>query len=83
MSKVEELPKYGNYIDGAVVPPASNEYLPTEDPYSGKVWALIGRGNEGDVAAAAGGGRARAEPGRMAADDAPRSAATCCGGWAI
>ena len=46
MSKVEELPKYGNYIDGAIVPPASNEYLPTENPYSGKVWALIGRGNE-------------------------------------
>src|SRR6185369_12581338 len=54
MSKVEELPKYGNYIDGANVPPASNEYLPTEDPYSGKVWALIGRGAEADVAAAVG-----------------------------
>jgi aldehyde dehydrogenase (NAD+) len=44
MSKVEELPKYGNYIDGAVVSPASGEYLPTENPYTGKVWALIGRG---------------------------------------
>ncbi len=53
MSKVDELPKYGNYIDGAVVPPASNEYLPTENPYSGKVWALIGRGDENDVAVAA------------------------------
>jgi aldehyde dehydrogenase (NAD+) len=52
MPKVEELPKYGNYIDGAVVPPASNDYLTTENPYSGKVWALIGRGNEIDVAAA-------------------------------
>ena len=52
MSKVEELPKYGNYIDGAIVPPASNEYLPTENPYTGKVWALIGRGGERDIAAA-------------------------------
>src|SRR6187455_962797 len=54
MSKVEELPKYGNYIDGANVPPASNEYLPTENPYTGKVWALIGRANVGDIAAAVG-----------------------------
>src|SRR6185436_1616618 len=54
MSKVEELPKYGNYIDGAVVSPASGEYLPTENPYTGKVWALIGRGNVGDIAAAVG-----------------------------
>ena len=69
MSKADELPKYGNYIDGAVVPPASNAYLPTENPYTGKVWALIGRGDENDVAAAADGGRARAEPGRVAADD--------------
>ena len=53
MSKVEELPKYGNYIDGAIVPPVSGEYLPTENPYSGKVWALIARSGEGDVAAAA------------------------------
>ena len=53
MSKVEELPKYGNYIDGAVVPPASAAYLPTENPYTGEVWALIGRGGEADVAAAA------------------------------
>jgi aldehyde dehydrogenase (NAD+) len=53
MSTAEELPKYGNYIDGAVVPPATNAYLPTENPYTGKVWALIGRGGEADVAAAA------------------------------
>ena len=54
MSRVEELPKYGNYIDGANVLPASNEYLPTENPYTGKVWALIGRGNVSDIAAAVG-----------------------------
>jgi len=51
MSK-SELPKYGNYIDGVNVPPASNDYLPTENPYSGEVWALIGRGTEADVAGA-------------------------------
>ena len=53
MSTAEGFPKYGNYIDGAIVPPASSAYLPTENPYSGKVWALIGRGGEADVAAAA------------------------------
>ena len=52
MSKDEELPRYGNYIDGAIVRPASNDYFPTENPYTGKVWALIGRGGEADVAAA-------------------------------
>ena len=53
MAAVEQLPKYGNYIDGAFVPPASNAYLTTENPYSGQVWALIGRGNQDDVDAAA------------------------------
>ena len=52
MSTVEELPKYGNYIDGAIVPPASNAYLTSENPYTGQVWARIARGNEADVAAA-------------------------------
>ena len=71
MSTVEGLPKYGNYIDGAVIPPASNEYLPTENPYSGKVWALIGRGNERDVAAAV-----AAAEGALTHGEWPRMSAT-------
>lgn len=46
------LPKYDLYIDGAVVPPASGEYFPTENPYSGEAWALIARGGKADVDAA-------------------------------
>jgi aldehyde dehydrogenase (NAD+) len=52
MSAVDELPKYGNYIDGIAQPPASNQYFPTENPFSGQAWALIGRGSKTDVDAA-------------------------------
>jgi len=48
-----QLPRYGHYIDGVVVPPASGAYLPTEDPYTGEAWALIGHGTTQDVEAAA------------------------------
>src|ERR1700741_1197473 len=44
-----QLPRYGHYIDGAVVPPQSSEYLPTEDPFTGKVWAEVPRGSKDDV----------------------------------
>lgn len=46
------LPKYDLYIDGALVPPASGEYFPTENPYNGEAWALIARGGKADVDAA-------------------------------
>ena len=39
--------------------PVSGEYLPTENPYSGNVWALIARGGEGDVAVVAAAASAR------------------------
>ena len=52
MADLGALPKYGNYIDGMVVPPASGEYIPTENPYTGQAWALIARGNKADVDAA-------------------------------
>ena len=44
-----DLPRYGNYIDGVVSPPASGAYIPTENPYFGTAWALIARGNAEDV----------------------------------
>jgi hypothetical protein len=50
LSNVERLPKFGNYIDGAIVPPASNEYLATEDHTPGNVRALIPNGDERDAA---------------------------------
>ena len=35
-----------------IVPPASGEYFPTENPYTGEAWAMIARGNKDDVQAA-------------------------------
>ncbi|WP_141104367.1 aldehyde dehydrogenase family protein, partial [Noviherbaspirillum denitrificans] len=52
MTSLDSLPKYGNYIDGKVVPPSSGQYFPTENPFDGQAWALIGRGSKADVDAA-------------------------------
>jgi len=52
MSTSVDLPKYGNYINGSAVEPASGQYLPTEDPFSGTVWAWIARSDARDVEAA-------------------------------
>ncbi|NNM56298.1 aldehyde dehydrogenase [Acidocella sp.] len=49
MSLGGSLPRYELYINGAAVPPASGEYFPTQNPYSGETWALVARGGEGDV----------------------------------
>jgi len=49
---VNDLPRYGHYIDGASVPPASGAYLPTDNPYTGQTWAHIARGNAADAAQA-------------------------------
>jgi (Z)-2-((N-methylformamido)methylene)-5-hydroxybutyrolactone dehydrogenase len=43
------LPRYQHYIDGASVAPASGEYLPTDDPWTGRAWAEIARGNAADA----------------------------------
>jgi aldehyde dehydrogenase (NAD+) len=49
MPELEELPRYGNYIDGRSIAPGGGQYLPTENPFTGRVWALIGRGTPQDV----------------------------------
>ncbi len=46
------LPRFDHYIDGRLAPPASGEYLPTEDPFTGMPWAWIARGSRDDVDAA-------------------------------
>ena len=62
------LPVYGHYIDGKAVAPASGEHMPTEDPFTGRAWAHIARGNRDDVAAAVvAAGRAFREADRLAA----------------
>ena len=43
------LPRYQSHIDGNGVPPSSGEWFESEDPYTGKPWALVGRGSADDV----------------------------------
>jgi aldehyde dehydrogenase (NAD+) len=44
-----ELKKYGMFIGGEWVEPASGEYFESDNPYTGQPWALIPRGNAQDV----------------------------------
>jgi acyl-CoA reductase-like NAD-dependent aldehyde dehydrogenase len=45
----KSLPRYDHYIDGASVPPASGDYLPTDNPWTGETWAQVARGNAADA----------------------------------
>ena len=47
-----QLPHYDHWIDGASMAPSSGEYLPTDDPFTGKVWAMVARGDGADAQAA-------------------------------
>jgi (Z)-2-((N-methylformamido)methylene)-5-hydroxybutyrolactone dehydrogenase len=51
-SEADGLPRYENFVDGEMRPPSSGDYLPTEDPFSGRTWAWIARSNAADVDAA-------------------------------
>ena len=52
MAVAAPLPRYEHYIDGASRAPAGGEYIDTEDPYTGIVWATVARGNRQDAEAA-------------------------------
>ena len=60
------LPTYDHFIGGSAHEPQSSEYLPTDDPYTGKAWARIARGNRADVEprSAPRGARSSRAPGR-------------------
>ncbi len=45
----QSTPRFQHFIDGQDTPPASSQYFPTENPYSGAVWAEVARGNAADV----------------------------------
>ena len=45
-----KLVRYEHFLDGRPAPPASGQYLPTEDPFSGAVWGEVARGNASDAA---------------------------------
>lgn len=44
-----ELEKLQMYIDAENHDPASGDYIETSNPYTGKAWGLVPRGNEEDV----------------------------------
>lgn len=46
---MQSLPKLSMYIDGQWTAPASGEYFETVDPFTGKAWALVPRGNAQDA----------------------------------
>jgi len=46
---VKELPRFPLFLDNQFVEPLSGEYLPTDDPYTGKVWAQVAAGDAADV----------------------------------
>lgn len=47
--RVDGIAQYRLYIDGAFVDPEGGQWLPSEDPVAGKVWARIPRGTAGDA----------------------------------
>jgi aldehyde dehydrogenase family protein len=49
MSTTATLATYQMYIDGRRVEASSRQYFETENPYTGKPWALIARGTAEDV----------------------------------
>jgi acyl-CoA reductase-like NAD-dependent aldehyde dehydrogenase len=51
--KSQQLAHYDHWIDGASCPPSTGAYLPTDNPYTGEVWAMVARGNAADADAAA------------------------------
>src|SRR5437867_13117260 len=57
MSTTTALPTYQMYIDGQRVDAASRECFESDNPYTGKPWALIPRGTAKDVDRAVGAAR--------------------------
>lgn len=52
MTTPTDLPRFEHYVDGQSLAPMAGAYLPTEDPYTGQVWAQVARGDARDVDAA-------------------------------
>ena len=53
LTPASELPEYGHFIDGRMERAPGGQFFPTEDPFTGRTWARIARGNAEDVEAAA------------------------------
>ena len=63
MAKVQT---YNHYIEGKRVKPDSDDYFDSENPYTGKPWARIARGNAADVDRAVTAAKAAFEKGEWA-----------------
>lgn len=54
--------RYGPYINGIETAPVSGDFFETQDPFSGRAWALVARCGEADVDAAVAAAKAAFEP---------------------
>jgi acyl-CoA reductase-like NAD-dependent aldehyde dehydrogenase len=45
----DDVQRYDMYIAGSRHKPASGQYIPTDNPYTGRVWGEIARGTKADV----------------------------------
>ncbi len=43
------MKNYMHFINGQFSEPSSGQYFDTENPYTGKIWARVARGNTDDV----------------------------------
>lgn len=57
----EDLPTYGNFINGEECQPLSGSHFPTHNPYTGQAWAMIARSDARDVDSAVQSSRAAFE----------------------
>ena len=48
-SRQETLPRYDAFIGGESRAPANGEYFPTQDPFTGREWALVARCGPSEV----------------------------------
>jgi acyl-CoA reductase-like NAD-dependent aldehyde dehydrogenase len=49
MQKSTQLPHYDHFINGQAAKPSTGAYFPTDNPFDGKTWAMVARGNADDV----------------------------------
>ncbi len=43
------MDRYEHFIDGQTRPPASGAWFPSDNPYTGRPWAMVARGNDADA----------------------------------
>src|SRR5690349_15384532 len=46
---MSDLPRYNLFIDNEFTPAAGDRWFDTDNPFTGKTWALVASGDAGDV----------------------------------